>query len=209
MDSQDRDLERTARLQADFDRQADALGLRTEAFASAEACTVGVAFAIASKTVSVATPAAAAAPGSTDDAAIGTLLNGYESLGPQDFASNWRNYATDPHLGIGPSWAGVVDQNAVQYWLGSASLADAVKNYPMSTPRKVTLKNLAIVYIGGTRASATYRVEEQHTNGKLTAGNTAAILIKVDGAGWRIIAATKGGRADVTAGATGPAPEAL
>jgi hypothetical protein len=163
--------------------------------------TIGVAFAAFKKSVQVnlAQPPAvttAAVGADADDAAITKTLQGYESLSPSDFGSQWRNYATDPHMGVGTSWVGTVDDDAVAHWQQSDALAKAVAAYPPYSPRQVTLQDVAITYIGTGRAAATYRAVEQHTNGQQTAGNAAAILMNTT-AGWRICVVTKGGRGEI------------
>lgn len=195
-------------LQAAFDAQASSLNLPSEpAPCDAEARTIGVAFAVFKKTVDLqAAPAASpGAPGTlsvsaadgTDDASIAQTLRGYESLSPEDFAKGWRNHASDPHMGVGTSWVGIVDQEAVDHWLSSDALAKARAAYPPFSPRRVHLHDLHVTYIGQSRAAATYRVEEEHTNGQKSAGNAAAILMNVAGQGWRIVVVTKGGRGEI------------
>lgn len=194
-------------LQSAFDEQIPSLGLPAESSCDADVRAIGVAFAAASKAVSVqiAEPSAAAPSGAAspmgDDAsqngAITAVLQGYESLSPADFAANWRNYATDPHMGVGTSWVGTVNDDAVQYWLKSDALQRALAAYPCYTPRKVTLQDVQIVYIGSARAAATYRVTEQHTNGATSAGNAAAVLMNTADQGWRIVVVSKGGRGEV------------
>lgn len=157
--------------------------------------TLGVAFAFFSKTVDVdlasdVSPDVVVGP----DQQIQKLLEGWESLAPDQFEASWRDYATDPYIGVGMHWAGVVDDDVVQEWLQSDELAEHEREYPSYSPRKVTLSKVEIVYLEPTRAVATYRVEEEHQNGKLTGGNTAAIVFNVSGKGWRVMVATKGGR---------------
>ena len=193
-----------SRLQQAFAAQSAELGLPAESVCDPDTRTIGVAFAAFKKTVSVQMAAPApggltASPGddSASDAAITAVLQGYESLSPETFGAQWRNYATDPHMGVGTSWVGTVDDDAVAHWLKSDALAKAIAAVPPHSPRRVTLQNVQIVYIGSGRAAATYRVEEQHANGQTSAGNAAAVLMNVAGAGWRIAVVTKGGRGEV------------
>jgi len=204
MDRQ-RDDHRSSSLQQAFSAQSQALGLPAEQVCDPDTRAIGIAFAMFKKSVEVdvAAPTAATAGGgyagqdSSSDAAITSVLQGYESLSPETFGSQWRNYATDPHMGVGTSWVGTVDDEAVVHWLESDALAKAIAAFPPYSPRRVTLQNVQIVYIGFGRAAATYRVEEQHANGQASAGNAAAVLINVAGAGWRIAVVTKGGRGEV------------
>ncbi len=191
-----------ASMQAAFAAQVSTLNLPADSTCENDSRTIGVAFAVFKKTVDLKTAPAAAQPpgavpsGSASDAAIGQVLRGYESLAPDQFAQHWRDFASDPHMGVGMSWVGVVDGQAVDHWLKSDSLAKAVAAFPPQSPRKVKLHDLHVTYIGDSRAAATYRVEEEHANGKKSAGNAAAILMHVDGKGWRVVVVTKGGRGE-------------
>ena len=69
--------------------------------------------------------------------------------------------------------------------------------YAGQSPRRVRLHDLHVTHIGHTRAAATYRVEEEYTNGQRSAGNGGAILMNVAGQGWRIVVVTKGGRGEI------------
>ena len=193
-------------MQEAFEAQSGALGLPSETVCETDSKTVGVAFAIFKKTVEVQTAAApvAAKSGLTlseadgqDDDSIVEVLRGYEGMSPEDFAKGWRGFASEPHMGVGTNWVGIVDQEAVDHWLGSDALAKARTAFPPFSPRKIHLHDLHVTYIGAGRAAATYRVEEEHTNGQKTAGNAAAILMNVAGQGWRIVVVTKGGRGEI------------
>ena len=182
-------------LQQSFEAQRPALDLPTEPVAcDAEPRTIGVAFAAFNKTVDLQVETA---PTTGEDALVAQVLTSYESLSPEDFAQSWRDYASDPHMGVGTSWVGVVDQEAVDHWLASDALATALAAYPPYSPRRVRLHDLHVTHIGHTRAAATYRVEEEHTNGQRSAGNGAAVLMNVAGQGWRIVVVTKGGRGEI------------
>jgi hypothetical protein len=185
-------------LQQAFDRAAGDLGLSFEPMfpGTDDTVTIGLAVAAFSRTVDVKVATTAPPVDSTDDDAIKTLLQGYESLDPTIFKDQWRNYATDPHMGVGLSWVGLVNEHAVDHWLETKALADAMVAYPPYSPRKLQLNDLRIMYIGDTRAVATYQVEEEYTNGRTTVGNHACILFRVQALGWRIAVATKGGVAE-------------
>jgi hypothetical protein len=179
-----------------------------------EARCVGIAFAGYSRTVDVdldkegggddaapgATPAMftgaapAAAPTAAAPADVAQLLSSWESLAPDQFAANWRNYATDPYVGVGPGWVGTVDQSTFETWLASPELKEALESHPPYSPRHVQLSNLQVVTLGPGRVLAVYRVEETYQNGTMSAGNTFAVLMRVRGKGWRIACASKGTR---------------
>ena len=149
--------------------------------------------------IAAPTAGAAAAPSDAetaagDEAAIRDHLQRWESLTPEQFAASWRDLATDPYVGVGPGWVGVIDQATVDQWMKSADLQEAMASHPPFTPRRVTLSNLQVVWLGPSRVVATYRAEETYTNGALAAGNTFAVLMNVRGRGWRIAVASKGTR---------------
>jgi hypothetical protein len=185
-------------LQQEFDRSAGDLGLSLEPRlpSADETVTIGMAVAIFSRTVDVKVAASPPPVDSTDDDAIKALLHSYESLDPSIYKDHWRKYATDPHMGVGLSWVGLVNEHAVDRWLETKALANAMAAYPPHSPRKLELNDLRIMYIGDTRAVATYQVEEEYTNGRTTMGNHSCILFRVERLGWRIAVATKGGVAE-------------
>jgi hypothetical protein len=182
-------------LQQAFNQQAGDLDLRLEPLVSSpdETVTIGMAVAFFSRAVDVKVPAAPPPVDATDDEAIRNLVQSYESLDPSIYPDNWRKYATDPHMGVGLSWVGLVNEHAVRRWLETQALADALAAFPPFSPRRLRLNNFCIMYIGDTRAVVTYQVEEEYQNGKTTVGNHSCILFKVHEVGWRIGVATKGG----------------
>jgi hypothetical protein len=186
-------------LQQQFDREAGDLGLSLEGKlpSAEETVTVGVAIAFFSRAVDVKVEPAPPPVDPTDDDAIRALVHGYEALDPTIFKDQWRQYATDPHMGVGLSWVGLVNEHAIDRWLATKALANATAAYPPHSPRKIQLNDLRIMYIGDTRAVVTYQVEEEYTNGRpLTLANHSCILFRVEKLGWRIAVATKGGVAE-------------
>ena len=186
-------------LQQEFDREAGDLGLSLEGKlpSAEETVTVGVAIAFFSRAVDIKVPTAPPPVDSTDDDAIKALVHGYEALDPTIFKDQWRRYATDPHMGVGLSWVGLVNEHAIDRWLATKALANATAAYPPHSPRKIQLNDLRIMYIGDTRAVVTYQVEEEYTNGRPpTLANHSCILFRVEKVGWRIAVATKGGVAE-------------
>ena len=186
------DQEREASLQQAFDEVAGGLDVRLEP-ASRRARTVGVAIAIAPMVefdLEDAPPPAE----HVDDQAIKSLIQERETLSPTDFQQQWRDQAHDPHIGVTLEGIAQVDQQAIDAWLASDKFAEFLALYPPYSPRRIKISQVRIVYIGRTRACATYRVREQYTNGKVLAGNVAVILAKIDNVGWRIVVSTKGGR---------------
>lgn len=178
-----------------FEEAAPDLGLRLERPGCGEDTrVVGVAFAIFQSLLEVDLDKSSRSVAGDDDAAITAALTGYEQADPPTFAATWRQYAADPHIGMGAHWVGLVDAAAVEHWLGSDQLATALRDFPSCSPRRLVISDLRIVYIGGTRASATYHVEEEFENGRRSAGNVSALLFNIQGDGWRIAVITRGGR---------------
>ena len=173
-------------------RLADELPLQL-VDAGIEARCVGVAFADIRRTVDVELDSAER-PTPTSQTEIEEHLEGWESLAPNEFAARWREYATDPYVGVGPGWVGTVDEEGVEHWLKSPDLAEAEQTHPSYSPRHVTLSNLQLIALGPGRYVAVYRVEETYQNGKVSAGNTFAVLMNVRDKGWRIAVASKGTR---------------
>ena len=157
-----------------------------------EARCVGVAFAFFQRTVDVEVDTRAPTP--KVEAQAKDHVTQWESLAPQEFALQWRDFATDPYVGVGAGWVGTIDQAAVEEWLKSPQLAEAEKTHPTFSPRHVKITKYQLVSLGPGRAIAVYRVEEKYKNGKVSAGNTFAVLLRVRGKGWRIAVASKGTR---------------
>src|SRR3954447_5659583 len=185
-------------LQQAFDRAAGDLDLRVEPTVSSpeETVTIGVAIAFFSRAVDIRVDPQAPPVDASDDDAIKDLIHGYESLDPTIYRARWRHYATDPHIGIGLSWVGLVNEHAIDRWLETKALKDATAAYPPHSPRNLQLNDLRIMYIGDTRAVATYQVEEKYKNDLTTMASYSCILFKVHKVGWRIAVATKGGVAE-------------
>jgi len=176
---------------AAFARVADELPLELVP-AEVEARCVGVAFAFFQRTVDVEVDTRA--PTAKTEAQAKDHLTRWESLAPQEFSASWRDYATEPYVGVGPGWVGIIDQAAIDDWLKSPQLAEAEKTHPTFTPRTVKVTKYQLVALGPGRFIAVYRVEERYRNGKVSAGNTFAVLMRVRGKGWRIAVASKGTR---------------
>jgi hypothetical protein len=194
-------------LQSAFDRLADGLDLRLEAPQNESRLrTIGIAIACIRRIVDAEIEKDAPPIGATDDRAIGEVIRGYETMAPEEFVRRWKEFSTDPHVGIGWSWLAPINTEVVDGWLEREELKEVLRAFPPYSPRRITISDLRIVYIGDTRAAATYRIEEEHTNSKVSGGNTVAILMKIDKAGWKIVAVSKGGR-EVLRGDAGDRPE--
>jgi hypothetical protein len=161
--------------------------------ADVEVRCVGVAFIISQRTIDVPVDTADESTVSASTEIAAHLL-GFESLSPADFPQRWREYATDPYVGVGVGWVGTIDEKAVDEWLHSSALAEAEEALPTFSPRHVKLSNLQLVALGPGRYLATYRVEETYRNDEVSAGNTFAVLFRVRDQGWRIAVASKGTR---------------
>jgi len=192
---------REDRVQQAFDRAAEGangaagLGLKLEPAQAGEGGDdvriVGTAFVAFSKAIDYdlmdSPPPVAAA----DDAAITSIVTAYESILPVDLAANWRQYATDPHIAIADGWVAQVTDKTFRKWLRSDEYEEWTEEYPMFSPRHVQITNLNIIYIGRVRATVTYVLQEEFTNGKVAAGNGSASLFKLEGGQWRIVSIHK------------------
>ena len=187
--------ERETDLMRGLETQLDDLGLETgDGDAFVPHC-VGVAFAMFSPQVDVDTEPGDVASTSPDalEADLRSHLETWESLTPEHFVERWKELATDPYVGVGPHWVGLVDDVVVKQWTESDDLQEALRTHPPHSPRKVTLSNLQVTPLSPARVLAAYRVEEEYTNGKTTAGNTFAVLFRTS-SGWKIGVASKGTR---------------
>lgn len=174
--------------------QVDSLGLAAAAEGSEPRC-IGVAFAAFSPEVEVDTAAGdlVAADQTALEEEIRSHLEGWESLAPEQFSERWTDYATDPYVGVGPRWVGLVDDDTVEAWMESEELEEALRTHPPFSPRRVTLTGLQVTHLAPSRVLVAYRVKETYRNEKTAAGNTFAVLYQTSD-GWKIGVASKGTR---------------
>lgn len=142
--------------------------------------------------------------GQRDDQEIQDLIQGAESIPWDQFAQQWTNFYANPHMALTTEGLVRVDQPVIQHWMSSPEFADYLQKYPPASPRQVQVTQVQVVYVGGDRANATYRVTEQFTNGKQLAGNGAMMLAKVKHDGWRIVVAAKAARREGPGGPANP-----
>lgn len=195
MSDRDTVSEHEANLQQAFDRVAGDLGLRPEpAPGQGEIRTVGEAFFAAlafRKVVDVDTDPTTPPVGAGDDEAIQAILNGAYSQAPADLKKSWQSFYHDPFEAVGRSFIVRMNGTAIRKWLRSPELAQRLKEYPPFHPRQVQITNVNIVYIGNVRAAVTYHVQETFRNGVVAAGNSMALVVKLQDRGWRILIITK------------------
>jgi hypothetical protein len=196
---------RQDRAQQAFDRVAEGLDLRLERSSSngntagEDVRIVGTAYAaVMAKATQFDLMDSPPPVGASDDAAITAVITAYESLSPEDLTQQWQQFALDPHLAIADTWFKALDKKDFRHWMRSEELAQAQQDYPPFTPRHVQITNVNIVYIGDARAVATYHLQEDFTNGKVAAGNSAASLAKLEGSQWRIVAIHKRVKKEIT-----------
>jgi hypothetical protein len=179
-------------LQQAFDGMAGDLGLHLEPADSGER-TVGAAFVciplVEYDLVKVSKPT-----DSDDDTEIQSLIQGAESLPWSQFAQQWANFYANPHMALTNEGLVRTDQPVIDHWMAHEKFADYIQKYPPFSPRQVQVTQIQIVYVGGDRANATYRVTEQFTNGKQLAGNGAVMVVKIKKVGWRIAVTAKAAR---------------
>jgi hypothetical protein len=186
------DQNQESSLQQAFDGMAGDLGLRLEPADSGER-TVGAAFVciplVEYDLVKVSKPT-----DSDDDTEIQSLILGAESLPWSQFAQQWTNFYANPHMALTNEGLVRTDQPVIDHWMAHEKFADYIQKYPPFSPRQVQVTQIQIVYAGGDRANATYRVTEQFTNGKQLAGNGAVMVVKIKKVGWRIAVTAKAAR---------------
>jgi hypothetical protein len=196
---------RAARAQKAFDRAAEGLDLKLEHSSSHDAKDgddvriVGTAFIAAlAKAVQFDIIDSPPPVGASDDAAIAAVITTYESLDPEDLVEQWKQLAIDPHVAIADGWFKAIDKKDFRHWLRSDEWEEAQQECPMFSPRHVQVTSVNIVYIGDTRAVATYHLQEEFTNGVVAAGNSAASLAKLEGGQWKIVAIHKRVKTQIT-----------
>ena len=189
-------------LQQAFDGMAGDLGLRLEPASCGER-TVGAAF-VCIPLIGYDLVNVNQGTGQQDDQEIQNLIQGAESIPWDQFAQQWTNFYANPHMALTNEGLVRVDQPVITHWMSSPEFADYLQKYPPFSPRQVQVTQVQVVYVGGDRASATYRVTEQFTNGKQLAGNGAMHLAKIKNDGWRIVVTAKAARKESPSGPANP-----
>lgn len=183
--------ERQEKMRQAFAEAAENSGLPLESDESLENRMVGIALPAAHSTVDV--DQAAKPPKideSSDGAEIEAVLNGFHSLTPAEYETNWE-YTLDTYITVGPPPVGIQPMNrkTVQKWLQERSAEFAAWK-----DREISLTNLKTVYLGDSLATATYFLTEKGQQGKIGAGNGAAMLVKESQGGtwsWKIAVISK------------------
>ena len=177
------DPDRTERQRA-FEEMADELGLGLEhtSFEVGEHTDLGLLLGPAASPVTeFTTVPTAEPPGEDEDAAIEQVIRGWEALEPAHFGDQFGNFAIDPFVLIGTDGLGAVESGD--------GFEGRLADYPLHSPRQMEVTDIQVVHIGGSRAAATYTVDETYTDGTRIHSNAVAVLAKL-GAGWRIVIAT-------------------
>lgn len=198
-DSHDSQANRDARLQAEFAAAADGLSLPLETTDEQERCAIGIALIpiVPSTPIIHTGRVPEVSPyGKDDDVSIREIIKRWESVSAFDLLEAWRELATEPFVAVGDHWVTSLDLGIIKQGLESQQFAAQQIDYPPYEPRKVTVSKLKIVHIGHTKAVATYQVQEEYRNGKVFAGNSAAVLMKHPNLEWRITVFTKHNRYD-------------
>jgi hypothetical protein len=116
------------------------------------------------------------------------MIQGWEQLDPNDAGERWREFATDPFVGVGRGAVGIMDDQAYRKWRESAELKQDLAEFPPYSPRRIRISNLRRVFVGNTTAAVTYSVEEEYQNGKVRVTNAGAMALKIDQKTWKIAA---------------------
>lgn len=179
------------RMQEAFERQADDLGLDPPVpeSPSTPGRMVGIAAVGTHSLVEFEHDKPPTPHGDADREAIEEVITKFESLHPQDFLAEWRHIATNPYVGVGEEQMGTIEEEGARSFFDSEDFQETVRLFPPFEPRKMTISQMEIVFIGATRAAATYRAEEEFQNGEHKLDNCAAILVKLDD-GWKVCAVT-------------------
>jgi hypothetical protein len=127
---------------------------------------------------------------SSDGAEIEAVLNGWHSLTPQEYETNW-NYTLDTYITVAPPPSGIQPMNrkTVKKWL-----EDRSAEFAAWKDREISLTNVNTVFLGDSLATTTYFLTEKGQQGKVAAGNGAAMLIKESQGGtwsWKIAVISK------------------
>lgn len=177
-------------LQARFESQAEDLGLQPEEEKAGwgEERTVGLAAGM--HTVVETEPDESRKTLSDEDRhQIEGLIRRYTSLHPHEFLEEWRSIATDPFVVFGFGYVVQADEDTIADWKEKHLEKALGEHY--HDPRRVEVSELSILDLGIARAGATYHLAEEYTDGSTESGQQMAILMCVEGEGWRIVGVTK------------------
>lgn len=195
-DSRDRgDASSEKRMQEAFEPQAEGLGLDPPAPADTSTPSgtpsrmVGIAAVGTHSLVEFEHDRPPEPHGDPDREAIEDVITKFESYHPEEFLKEWRHIATNPYVGIGEDQMGSIEEEGARSFFNSDDFKETLRLFPPHEPRKMVISQMEIVFIGLSRAAATYRAEEEFQNGKHKVDNCAAILVKLDD-GWKVCAVT-------------------
>ena len=125
------------------------------------------------------------------DADISELVTGWERLTPSELAERHREFDLDPYVAVG-EWVVPIDHNRIEAWLHGEYLARALADRPRLESRRIEIQQLRIVYMGASKAVATYFLVERFEDSAVVySGNAAVILVHLREKGWRIACYTK------------------
>jgi len=125
------------------------------------------------------------------DAAIGDLITGWENLTPAKLLKEHGKYALDPYVAVG-EWMVPIDHNRIKAWVSGEYLQRAIATRPNLERRRIEIKKVRIVYVGSSKAVATYNLVERYEgSSEVFSGNAAVFLVNLKKKGWRIAAYTK------------------
>lgn len=175
-----------------FVRHANDLGLRVDR-PSRSSRDIGAVFFAARRLAEVPHEAPVAFLAENENDAIRSLLEGWERLSPEERRTSWKDFVTDPLIGVGRGFVGEFDQDSFDRWADDAELRQ--RYYPHGSGGEVSIENLEITYSGPGTAVASYRIEYPDS-----AVNGGALLLKSN-EGWRIAAALAPGAEDDDEGA--------
>jgi PAS domain-containing protein len=177
------------RLQPKFDAQAASLGLELNA-PNAYGRDIGVFVRFIAAVVDVGVPKSADEPGERDDAALSALIRAWEELDPDEIGKRWKDYATDPFIGIGRGVIAYMNDVGYRLWRYSEELRRELEEFPPYSPRQVDINEMRVRYVGRTTAVATYSVAEKYRNGRVRVTNAGVMALKIPDGSWKVAAET-------------------
>jgi hypothetical protein len=119
--------------------------------------------------------------------AVRDVVVAWETFDPDKILETWDRYAAQPTtMVVTANFIGAVDRKMIEEGIQTAEYRKHREKYPSFSPRKVTIENLQIVFVGAAQAAATYRFEEKFKNGEELATNALMVLMMNDQKEWKI-----------------------
>jgi hypothetical protein len=119
--------------------------------------------------------------------AVRDVVTAWETFDPDKILETWDRHAAHPTtMVVTANFIGAVDRKMIEEGIQTAEYKKQREKYPSFSPRKVTIENLQIVFVGAAQAAATYRFEEKFKNGEELATNALMVLMMNAQQEWKI-----------------------